>query len=154
MVSVNSRTQGQLIKIDDLKYQVISPPKPEIDFRVNNRAYNGTGIVPKTSRFRVKLNPDPEFKRLLPKDARYRISKIDILLKDRIGPPRKVASVNVSGQNALNFIDIRMPAEVRQAPAGSKVFVQLDGIQRVNFQGRAENLNIGELERTIGVELR
>ena len=154
VVSVKSRTQGQLIKIDDLKYQVIAPPRPEIDFRVNNRAYNGTGIVPKSSRFKVRLNPNQEFKRLLPNDAKYRISKIDVLLKDRMGPPRKVASFNVSGQNALNYIDIRMPAAVRQAPAGSKVFVQLEGVQRVNFQGRGEDLNIGELERTIGVELR
>ncbi|MDW3651108.1 MAG: GldM family protein [Bacteroidia bacterium] len=154
VVSVSSRTQGRTLKIDDRKYNVISPPKPEIDFRVNRRSYVGGASVPKSSSFHVKLVPDAEFKRLLPRDARYRITKISIKLKDGLRPPRTLRTINVSNQNALEMISLPVPAEIRQARAGDRAFFVIEGVERINFRGGTEEVKLSERVRTLAVDLR
>ncbi|MEM6801015.1 MAG: GldM family protein [Bacteroidota bacterium] len=154
VVSVSSRTQGRTLKIDDRKYNVISPPKPEIDFRVNRRAYVGGASVSKGSNFHVKLVPDAEFKRLLPRDARYRITKISIKLKDGLRPPRTLRTINVSNKNALEMITLPVPAEIRQARAGDRAFFVIEGVERINFKGQVEEIKLSERVRTLAVDLR
>jgi len=154
IVTVKSRTQGRTLKIDDLTYNVIAPPKPEIDFRVNRRAYNGMAAVSNKSDFRVRLVADAEFQRLLPKDARYRISKISIKLKNSLQPPKTLKTIDVSNQNAMELIRIPVPAEVRQARPGDKVYFVIERIERINFRGQAEEIKLPEMVKTLAVELK
>lgn len=154
VVTVNSRTQGRTLKIQDLKYNVISPPKPEIDFRVNRRPYNGMASVSKSSDFRLRLVPDAEFKRLLPRDSKYRITKLTISIKNTLAGPKTLKTINLSNQNAMEFIRIPVPAEIRQAKAGDKVYFKIERIERINFRGKVVEVKLPELVRTMAVELR
>lgn len=154
MVTVMSETNGQLVKVDDIKYNVINPPKPEIFVKVDGRPFNGLNAVKATQRFALHVEADKEFKRLLPKDARYKVGQVKILLKDQLGPARPVRTINTSGQNPENGIRITLPQEVRQAGPGIKFFLQLEDVYRVNFRGQRVDLGLSDYELTVPFTLR
>ena len=152
VVNVSSRVNGQLMNIDNIKYNVIAPPKTLIEFFVNNRPYMGTTTVRAGSRVEVRLKADPEFARLMPDDAKYRIGQIDILLKTGLTPASLEKTISTRGQNALNKIDLALGTVMRQAKPGDKIYVQLKDISRVNFRDELVPDNrFTELERTIPI---
>ncbi|MEM7656210.1 MAG: hypothetical protein AAF399_08790 [Bacteroidota bacterium] len=135
-ISISSRTQGQLVAIDQIPYQVIEPPKPSFDLIIGNRTYNGSAAIPAGSSLSLKIRPDREFQRQLPEEARYRVQAIEILLKDGLGAARVVSTLQVAGRNAMNGIQFRLPTEVRQARPGSRVFIRITDIARRNYRGQ------------------
>lgn len=153
IVTVNSATNGQIIKVDAIKYNVIQPPRPTIAISVNGRAYNGTAPVNKKSRFEVKIIPNSEFKRLLPNDARYQVGKIEILMKNTLEPARVIKTLNMAGRNPEQGIRVTMPAEVQQARPGTKIFIRFGEVSRRNFKGDLFKERFSELERTVAFEI-
>lgn len=154
-ISVTNRFRGNQFPIGNLEYAVIRPPKPGISLQVQGRPYNGFSAISATQPIVLKIVPDQDFEQLLPRDSRYRISTIKVLLKDRMGAPRQVARLQVSNQDPEEGIQVRLPVEVRQARPGSKVFIVVESIQRLNFRGEAiPETRLPELERTFGMELR
>ena len=135
VVSVKSKTNGQLIDIDQLTYNVIDPPKPSLELLVEGRPYSITQSTPSNSRLSIRLVPDPEFRRSLPRDARYGIQRVEFLLKDGLQPPRIVGQTTLQGQDATQALTLRVPSEVLRARAGSKLYIRINGIHRVNYQG-------------------
>lgn len=154
-VKVANEYQGANFPIGNLEYSVVQTPKPDVAVLVQGQPYSGVAAVPATASFSLKLSPDADFAQLMPKDARYRIRTVKVLLKDGLQPPRVVASYNVSGQDPRGGIPISMPAEVRQARPGSRVFIQIDGIERINFRGEAIADNrFAPAELIFGLEIR
>ncbi|MEM7656207.1 MAG: hypothetical protein AAF399_08775, partial [Bacteroidota bacterium] len=156
IVTVNSVTNGQTMKIGDISYKVIRPPKPGIAMAVNGKLYNGSAMVPKTSRVAVRLNPDQDFKGALPEDAKYGITSIDVLAQLSLGPPTKVNSVRGSKDAVGKPISVSLGTKVRQdARPGTKVYVKLNEIFRVNFQGKTvTDKRFSEIERTLSLVVR
>ncbi|MEO1448193.1 MAG: hypothetical protein AAFV07_01630 [Bacteroidota bacterium] len=156
IITVKSQTNGQLLKIDDLPYQVVEPPKPSIGLKVNGRTYNGTAAVPRSSPITVKIIPDPEFARDMPEEAKYQVESIDVLLKSGLEPARVVKSIPMRGRDlAARAYRITLPTEVRQSRPGAKVFIKLNTISRQNFRGQLiPDRRIPEIESTIPLVLR
>lgn len=153
-VSVSSNTNGQNIKIGDLDYKVIQPPKPSIDIRVNGQRVTGAP-VPKTSSVQVRLVPDEDFKSSLPADSRYTISTIEVKAQLSLGPPQKVNEVNVNGADATRPIAVALGTRVRQARPGTTVYIVVNDIYRVNFQNqRIKDTRFSEIEKTISLVVR
>lgn len=153
-VSVSSNTNGQNIKIGDLDYKVIQPPKPSIDIRVNGQRVTGAP-VPKTSSVQVRLVPDEDFKSSLPADARYTISTIEVKAQLSLGPPQKVNEVNVGGADATRPIAVALGTRVRQARPGTTVYIVVNDIYRVNFANqRIKDTRFSEIEKTISLVVR
>lgn len=149
ILNVSSLTNGQTVKIDDVAYNVIEPPKPSIVMMVNGRPYNGTSPIPPTSRIQVSVKSDPEFKAALPRDARYSVDQIEVLAGLSLGPPTRVESARGSS-DMENGVAVRLGTRVRQAGRGTKVYVRIDKIYRVNYRGeKIEDTRISELERTL-----
>ncbi|MDP5171932.1 MAG: hypothetical protein NWR72_16905 [Bacteroidia bacterium] len=154
VVTVNSNTNGQKIKIGDLTYKVIQPPKPTIDIRINGQKSTGAA-VPKTSNVQVILNPDEDFKSALPQDAGYAISSIDVLAQLSLGPPQTVNSINASGQDATRPIAVSLGTQVRQARPGTTVYIRINDIYRVNFQKkRIPDTRFTEIEKIISIVVK
>lgn len=154
VVTVSSNTNGQNIKIGDLTYKVVQPPKPSIDIRINGQKSNGAP-VPKTSTIQIALIPDEDFKSSLPQDARYTISTIDVLAQLSLGPPQKVNSVNVGGQDATKPINVPLGTEVRQARPGTTVYIKINDIYRVNFRNeRLADGRFTEIEKTLSIVVK
>lgn len=153
-VSVSSNTNGQNIKIGDLDYKVIQPPKPSIDIRVNGQRVTGAP-VPKTSSVQVRLVPDEDFKSSLPADSRYTISTIEVKAQLSLGPPQKVNEVNVGGADATRPIAVALGTRVRQARPGTTVYIVVNDIYRVNFANqRIKDTRFSEIEKTISLVVR
>ncbi len=155
LVTVKSETNGQVIEIDQLPYKVIDPPKPGLELLAEGRPYSLTNSIPRNSRFALRLTPDPEFRQSLPRDARYRIQSVEFLLKDGLQPARVVGSVNLSSRDATQALSLNLPREVLRARRGSKLFIRVNGVGRVNYEGSTVVDNrFSELDRTFAVELQ
>ena len=75
-LAVYSNTNGQSVKIENLKYNVVKPNQPRIAMFTNGQEINGQQGLKKSQTVTVKLIPEPEFARTLPRDARYRAGNI------------------------------------------------------------------------------
>ncbi len=149
ILNVASLTNGQTVKIDDVKYNVIEPPKPSIQMVVNGRLYNGTSPIPATSRIQVYVKADPEFRAALPRDARYSVDQIEVLAGLSLGPPTRVEAARGSS-NMEEGVPVSLGTRVRQASRGTKVYVRIDKVYRINYKGqKIEDQRISELERTL-----
>ncbi|MEL6653296.1 MAG: hypothetical protein AAFQ87_21070 [Bacteroidota bacterium] len=154
IISVKSRTSNGIIEIDKLRYNVIAPPKPRMSVTINNRAFNGLADIPAGSRIKVKLAADSDFKALLDKDARYGAQSIVIRLKDGIQPARVVNTIPVNGLLSEREKRINLGTEAVRARPGSKIFITVEGVYRLNYRGEKIPENLSELDRTVSFTLR
>jgi gliding motility-associated protein GldM len=153
-VTVSSNTGGSRIKIGDVDYKVIRPPKPTIEMAINGKTTGGSTPVSKNSRIQVRLVPDADFRANLPEDARYMISSIDVLAQLSLGPPTKVNSVNANGKDATKPINVSLGTQVRQARPGTKIYIRINDIYRRNFQNKRVKENFSEIERMLSIVVK
>ena len=147
LLKVYTRTGGETIFIDNLKYKVIPPPKPTIVVYENGKVWDGLKPWRKGSRIKVYVKPDKEFKRGLPQDARYIIKNAVVKVKKGLGAATPVKSLGSSGINKpLSF---SLAALTRGLPPGTKFYIQMDGIYRVNFAGKRIEEPFSRRELTI-----
>lgn len=137
VVGVSSITNGQTMKIGDVIYNVIDPPKPSIEIYVNGQRASAQMQVARGSRVKLKIVPDPEFKTLLPMDARYEVTQVDVFKQCGLGPPQKAGGASLAGRDATGEgLDFPIPGEAFQCPSGSKIFFEVKDVVRKNFQGK------------------
>lgn len=152
-LSVYTKTNGQNIKLDELNYKVIRPPKPRVAVFTGSGEHNGMAPVSKRSSVKVRVLPDVEFKASLPRDARYKADKVRLLFSSGIGAPREITSK--SGANIMNGVTINLnQGAVKNAVPGDKVYIQVEGIRRVNFQNKNIEESIPLADRTFALVLR
>lgn len=154
VLTVSSNTNGQVIKIDDVKYNVVKPPKPVIHLMVSGREYNGVKPIPKKATCTVKLEADSDFKKALPKDARYAITKVDLKVQRSLGAPTKVGSYNGSGKDATKGIKVSLGNKLKSDGAGTKIYFVIDKIVRINFKGAKVPEKFTERDLTIGAVIK
>jgi gliding motility-associated protein GldM len=151
-LSVYSNTNGQKIKIDDLKYSVKKTPKPILTVEVSGRPYDGRSPVKKNQNIVVKLVPDADFKRELPKDARYKVSKVNILYASGLMPPRKV--ITTTG-NIMEGISINLnQGDLRNCQDGDRIYVEIEDPSRVNFEGQTFAEPMSRYECTLAMTIK
>jgi len=136
IVSVSNVLNGATTKVGDVPYNVIEPPKPQVAFGVNGRALQGATPVKKGSRIQVRLVPDAEFAASLPRDARYQISQIEVKAKLSLGAPQTVNRINTNGQDATQPINVSLGSRGNSAPPNTTVYIEIEDIYRVNFEGK------------------
>lgn len=155
IITVKSRTNGSVIEIDKLPYNVIAPPKPVIQVKINNREYNGIADIPASSRIIIQLMADNEFKRLLAKDARYGAQQIVVKLKDGLQSARVINTIPINGLLSESPKRIILGAEGSRAKAGAKIFITLEGVYRLNYRGeKIPDNRLSELDRTVSFTVR
>lgn len=154
VLTVSSMTNGQNIKIDDVKYKVIKPPKPSIQLIVNGKEYNGASPISKKSSARVRLKADSDFKAALPKDARYMINRIDLLAQRSLGAPSKVASASGNGKDALKGVPVAIGNKLKSDAPGTKIYFKIDKVYRINFQNKKVEEKFGERDLYIGAVIK
>lgn len=152
-LAIYSNTNGQSVKIDNLKYNVIKPNAPRLALYANGQEINGLNGVNKKQSVTVKLIPDAEFSRTLPKDARYKAAKVKLMVKDDLGPAKTVQTLSGADiQKGVTF-DLYQGA-VRNAYAGAHIYFEVEGIQRLNFQNRAIDENLPRVQSVLAATLR
>lgn len=154
VLGVSSVTNGQTIKIDDVKYNVIKPPKPTIELLVNGKPSNGAQPISKKSRVIVRLKADSDFKAALPRDARYAINKIELKVARSLGAPTNAGSYSGSGKDATKGIPITLGNKLKSDGPGTKIYFKIDKVYRINFQNKKVAENFGERDLYIGAVIK
>lgn len=149
-VKVQSKTNGQLVDIGTANYRVVEPPKPTFEVKLRGQQYRpGSEVQPGESVY-MRLLPEKEFKEMLPKDSRYVIGSMKIMMKDKIGPPTVLRTLNFDNKDfTTNPTRIRIPSDIRQASRNTPIYFQIDKIYRKNYLGQlVEDKRFTEQERT------
>ncbi len=135
-VTLNVSSGGNAI--GSQTFQVRPIPKPEIKCFVGGREANEKQGTPGTAvrSMTLKAIPDAGFATFLPDDARYRVSRYEVTLvrgKRPAIPPR-----TITGPEA-NLSDI-----VNAYREGDRIYVEVKEVQRQNFQGNVEPVNVSK----------
>lgn len=154
VLGVSSLTNGQNIKIDDINYKVIKPPRPLIVLEVLGREYNGASPIPSKANCTMKIRPDSDFRAALPKDARYAIDNIDLLSQRSLGAPSKVASFSGSGKDAVAGIPCPLGQALKGDAPGTKIFFKINHVYRVNFQNKKVEESFGDRDLYVSAMIK
>jgi gliding motility-associated protein GldM len=140
-LSIYSNTNGQSVKIDNLKYNVVKPAAPRLAIYASGQELMSSQAVSKKQQVVVKLIPEAEFARTLPNDARYRATKVKLMLQDGIVAPKEITSV--SGADIQKGVKLDLyQGDIRNTYPGARIYIEVEGVQRVNFQNRAVDENL------------
>ncbi len=136
-VKLNVYNSGNLLGTENFRVRRI--PKPEI--KLYNRGkevnYKQGENISALRQLNIKALPDEDFKTFLPKDARYRVTGWEVTLargKRPVAPPSKVTKESLSIGNLM-----------QKAKPGDRVVVEVKRVQRMNFRGKTENVNVGNV---------
>ena len=152
-VKVNNVINGSASTIDVIKFNVITPPKPSINMRVDGREVSGPTPMTRASRIEVRLEPDNEFKSQLPQDAKYGITRYTVKAQQGLGSPQTIHSGSISGE-ASAAKRISLGGRVSSLRPGTNIYIELEGIYRVNFQNKKINIPYNRREMITTLVLR
>ena len=134
-------------KIGTEEFSVKRIPTPTIEvFGPGNKPINlkqGEAIN-RLRTLTVKAVPDESFATFLPKDARYRVTDAEVLLARGSRPVGK-ASLSKESANLSSLM--------AKAKAGDRLVIDIKQVQRMNFQGKTENVAIGSSASVVTVPL-
>lgn len=117
-------------------FRVSLVPKPEIKVFANGKELDQLrgGTMPRSAQ--AKAIPDDQFAKLLPKDARYRVTSGTVTL---------ARGRRALGQASISGPTINLSGLAAQARPGDRLVFEIKGVQRANFQNQIENVNVGNV---------
>ena len=136
-VDLTVYNSGNLLGTENFKVKRV--PKPEIRLFNRGKEVNikqGENISA-LRQLDVKAIPDESFKTFLPKDARYRVSGWEVTLargKRPVAPPSKVTNESLAVGTLM-----------QKAKPCDRVVVEVKRVQRMNFRGQTEDVNVGNV---------
>ena len=122
--------------IGSQKFEVRRIPKPDIQCWVGGRPANEKQGTPITAvrNMNMKAIPDASFATFLPEDAKFRVSRYEVTLVR--GKRPAMATINVSGPT------VDLSSVVNSAREGDRLYIEVKGVQRQNFQGNVEDVQM------------
>lgn len=141
-VELSVINQGNVLGTDPFKVQRV--PKPSIELRVNNAAYDRRrGAAASSARsIQVVAIPDEGFKNFSPEDARFRVSQIEVSLAR--GSRRVAGPLNLAGGGSISSL-------AQQAQAGDRYVIEIKKVERQNFKGQVSTVELGNLVEEISL---
>jgi gliding motility-associated protein GldM len=133
-VKLNVSSGGSAIGSQDFKVRGI--PKPSIIVMNNGKEIdqkNGMA-APGPRSLTVKAKADESFQQFLPKDARYAVTKWNIMLARG---KRPVTQQNFTTETA------NLSSFASQAQTGDRLIIEVQDVYRTNFLNEKEKVNIG-----------
>ncbi len=139
-VDLNVSSGGNFIGTE--KFKVRRIPKPTVELKDRGKAVNEkVGMpAPGPRSLEIKAVPDESFAQFLPKDARYRISEWEVTLARGSRP---VATQKVTNEK------VNLNAFASKARPGDRIVAEVKKVQRMNFKGKVESVNVGTVIKTI-----
>ena len=136
-VTLNVSSGGNAIGSQIFKVRPI--PNPTIECYAGGSKVNEKAGTPGNAirTITLKAIPDPGFATFLPEDARYRVSHFQAVLAR--GKRPVVGPKDINGPQA-DFSDM-----VNAYKEGDRLFIEVKGVQRMNFQGKTEDVNMSRV---------
>jgi gliding motility-associated protein GldM len=128
--------------LDTQLFKVRTIPKPEICITSNGKILNAKqGMpVPGPRRLEVRAIADEGFKNFLPKDARYRVARWEVTL----ARGSRAVKTKIADSQEVSLNDF-----VALAKPGDRLVVEIKRVERLNFKGEIETVNVGSMIYTI-----
>ena len=141
-VTLNVSSGGNAI--GSQTFQVRPIPKPSIEAFAGGRPVNDKQGTPGTAvrSFTLKAIPDAGFATFLPDDAKFRVSRYEVTLVRGKRP--------AIGTMTFNSPQADLSAVVNAYREGDRLYVEVKDVQRQNFQGNVEAVN---MTRTFNIPL-
>jgi hypothetical protein len=121
-------------------------------FFVNGKEVQPSQPIASTSSVRLRVVPDKEFAERLPRDARYKIKGIRVLLMRGIAlQARPIDNVRGAGPDNNVFVDVNLGGYGLKK--GDQLFFEVDGVVRTNYanQDFEEEFTKRELTTVVNV---
>ncbi|OGX89054.1 gliding motility protein GldM [Hymenobacter lapidarius] len=135
-VTLNVSSGGNAI--GSQTFQVRTIPKPTIECFVGGKQVNEKQGTPGTAMRSMTLRaiPDASFATFLPDDAKFRVSSYEVTLVRGRRPALQPRTIN--GPTA-DLSDV-----VNAYREGDRLYIEVKGVQRQNFQGNVEPVNVSK----------
>jgi hypothetical protein len=128
------------------QFAVIDPPRPEIQvLNAGREISNGQNIPKQRAVLEFQVQPDEEFKRRFPQDARYSIGRATVYLRKGLVASQEVGTFNLDGGKTLQLTRV-----LRDAQPGDRLLIRLERVVRINHAGSAIPVPFSEASRTFG----
>jgi gliding motility-associated protein GldM len=123
-------------------FRVNKVPKPSLEVRVNGAAYDERKGTPAsgTRSIQVIAVPDESFKNFSPEDAKFRVSQVEISLARN---NRRIGGVTLNGGGGS------ISSLAQQAQPGDRYVVTILKVERQNFKGAVNEVEMGNQYRTV-----
>lgn len=152
MLSVYSNTNGQSLKISDIKYEVINPPKPQFKLSTVKGPWDGRGDIGRKEKVTIKIAPDEEFASRLRNDAKYKCTEVKLMMKDGLNG---AVTLDKKSGNIMTGISFDLGSYSQLRSSGSNViYLEAVDTKRVNFQGNEVSAGLDIYTSTIRVTLK
>lgn len=142
-VSMDVNNDG--ITLESFPFPVRKVPKPTIVASANNSRVTddvikrGLGAT-STRIISVSAIADEDFKITNPEDAQFRVASFSVYLASGTRPKGKME--NVSG-------NVNISSLAQQAEAGDRLLIVVNKVERRNFKGEVEEVNVGDYNVSI-----
>lgn len=135
------------ILLQSFPFNVQRVPRPEIKILVNGSPLSQDAMRRGVSASSVRTitvvaEPDPSFKETNPEDAQYRVAGFSVVLASGSRSKRRLES----SSNSIN-----LSSAVGEAEAGDRYVITVENVQRRNFKGEVESVNIGDGVHTLAL---
>ncbi|MBX0292717.1 gliding motility protein GldM [Hymenobacter sp. HSC-4F20] len=119
-------------------FQVRPIPKPEIKCVVGGREANEKQGTPITAVRNMQLRAvaDAGFANFLPDDARFRVTRYEVILVRGKRPAMPPMTFNGPTADLSNVVN--------SAREGDRLYIEVKEVQRMNFQGNTEQVNVSK----------
>lgn len=136
-VTLNVSSGGNAIGSQEFKVRPI--PLPTIQCYAGGSQVNEKAGTPGTAirNLTLKAIPDAGFATFLPEDARYRVSRFTVVLAR--GKRPVVGPVDFNGPQA------NLSSMADAYKEGDRLFIEVKGVQRMNFQGNTEDVQMARV---------
>lgn len=136
------------------QFRCINVPRPGLDLLVNGVTHNGLNPIAKQSNCTIRVKPDAEFAASNPRDARYRITSVELLAQRSLGAPTLVTTINGIGRDAVNGVPVNLGNLLRSDPPGTRIYFRIKGLQRINERNSASELSLPEREMILSAVIK
>jgi len=129
--------------IGEQKFKVRLVPLPTIElYAGGSKIDEKAGLDIKRARsLRVAAKPDESFANFLPKDARYNVSEVEVILRRGRRP--------VKGPQIFNGNNVDLSSWVSSMQEGDVLVLDVKKVQRANYKNQIEDVNIGTVIKNI-----
>jgi hypothetical protein len=130
-ITLSTLVSGQSITLSTQKFTCKAPPQPDVVLGKNGKKWDGISPINKGETIDVMIDPDKEFAKLLPKDAKYKMVNIMVKKVEGLGPPTLLTSIPSSDLSAYAKATVNL--QQFKLKAGTQIFIEVDKVQRVNY---------------------
>ncbi|MFN0203175.1 MAG: hypothetical protein ACKVTZ_16735 [Bacteroidia bacterium] len=146
-IAVANQSEAGKISLGNLKFKVVPPPRPSVVAKVNGMPYFPRMAVGVGSKVMLIVEPDEGFAALVPDDAKYRFSSVELYAQTGLGVPQKIGGCELRQNDATKGIDVPLPSDAFRMP-GAKTYVEFK-VTRINYRGESFDAGLAPQERTL-----